>query len=152
MKYLLSILTTLLLLTMTTKTWSAQYAVDCYDRLLLSTMLKSDDFPDGRIMSVDERFTHRNLSLFVDTDESAMLSLVSSKGIRQIMEEQIKPDYRISPIVVSEEIISAHNRTSPKSAPGEFQILTLNLRERTLIKTVVMYGETYTKHYDCNVL
>jgi|TARA_B110000208_G_C11671918_1_gene395551 hypothetical protein len=122
----------------------------CYDDMLMTTKITNAYSPHGSVKTTP-RWEIQNALVFVDLSKSTLLLWQTSKTINEILANQEKAHWTYRDILASDDLISAHRRSTSAQFNDEFEIITIDLKRPKLIKTVSMNNDEYrwTKHYDC---
>ena len=120
-----------------------QYFWKCYDDVLMSTIT-------NKIQSVEKK-KFKTANVYVDTNEKTLKYWSSNKDLMKELANNnpIKHDFLIKKILINDEmIITAHKPF--KKYPDEYNIFTMDLKNKKLIRVVSVMNGNYTKYYDCD--
>ena len=122
---------------------AAQYFWKCYDHMLMSSIT-------NKVESV-ERKKFKSGNIYVDTNEKTLKYWSTSKDLLKELANNnpIKHDFFIKNILINDEMIITANRPF-KEYPDEYNIFTMDLKNKKLIRVVSVANGNYTKHYDCD--
>lgn len=120
-----------------------QYFWKCYDYMLMSTST-------NQIQTV-KRKQFKSANVYVDTKEKTLKFWSTPKDLLKELANNnpIKHDFYVDKILINDEMITTSHRPFKKQ-PDEFNIFTLDLKNKILIRVVAVMDMNYTKYYDCD--
>ena len=120
-----------------------QYFWKCYDDVLMSAIT-------NKIQSVEKK-KFKTANVYVDTNEKTLKYWSSNKDLMKELANNnpIKHDFLIKKILINDEMITTAHKPF-KKYPDEYNIFTMDLKNKKLIRVVSVMNGNYTKYYDCD--
>lgn len=119
-----------------------KYLWKCFDHMLMSKLTKK--------VEIVERKRFKSANVYVDTNEKTLKFWLTPKDLLKELANNnpIKHDFFVDNIMVNDEMITTSHRPF-KRYPDEYNIFSMDLKNKKLIRVVAVMDNNYTKYYDC---